>query len=138
MLSNYRYAKKVDVIPVINVSLVVVLTLMLIAPHLNNTDQQVTLPEATADEVDDTDNIEITYTLDGTIYLGEEVVALADVRPVLAAVFEHSPDAVAVIKADEKLLYGDVERLLAEVERAEAPRIAIATRNKQQAAEGNR
>jgi biopolymer transport protein TolR len=131
MITNYRYSKKVDVIPVINVSLVVVLTLMLIAPHLNNSVQQVDLPEATADEVDDTDNIEITYALDGTIYLGEEAVELGDVRPLLSAVFDLNPEAVAVIKADRSLLYGDVERLIGEVEAAEAPRIAIATRNKQ-------
>jgi biopolymer transport protein TolR len=135
-MQGYRYKTKVDVIPVINVSLVVVLTLMLIAPHLNNSEQQVKLPEATASEVDDTDNVEITYTLQGEIFIGEDAVAFEEVRPVLAMVFEHNLDAVAVIKADEALLYGDVERLLAEVEAAKAPRVAIATRNKQRSSEG--
>jgi biopolymer transport protein ExbD len=135
-MQGYRYKSKVDVIPVINVSLVVVLTLMLIAPHLNNTEQQVKLPEATASEVDDTDNVEITYTMEGEIFIGEEAVAFEEVRPVLAMVFEQNVDAVAVIKADEALLYGDVERLLAEVEAAKAPRVAIATRNKQLSGEG--
>jgi len=37
---------------------------------------------------------------------------------------------VAVVKADKSLLYGDVERLIAEVEGAKAARIAISTGKK--------
>ncbi len=129
-MQGYRYANKVDVIPVINVSLVVVLTLMLIAPHLNDSEQQVTLPEATASEVDDADNVEITCMLDGRILFGDEQITLEEIRPLLAAALEQNQAAVAVIKADEALLYGDVRRVLAAVEAASVPRVAIATRNR--------
>ena len=50
---------KVNVIPIINVSLVVVLTLMVIAPFLTGEEVDVDLPEAMASQADDTDNIEI-------------------------------------------------------------------------------
>lgn len=130
----YRYSNKVDVVPVINVSLVVVLTLMIISPFLNETEHEVALPEARAHQMDDTEKTEIIFTIDGRIFLGEEEVALEQVRPRLQPLFEGNPDAVAVVKADKELLYGDVERLIAEVEAAKAPRIAIATGKKSEEA----
>jgi len=125
-----QYESKVDVVPIINVSLVVVLTLMLISPFLNNAVEEVDLPQANASEVDDEENLEITFTIDHKILVGDEEVAFEELRPILASIFEVTPDAVAVIKADRKLLYGDVEKLIAEVEAADAPRIAIATRQR--------
>jgi biopolymer transport protein ExbD len=123
----YRYETKVDVVPVINVSLVVVLTLMIISPFLNETEHEVELPEARASQMDDTEKTEIIFTIDGEIFIGEEQFTLEEIRPALTPLFEDNPDAVAVVKADKNLLYGEVERLLAEVEAAKAPRIAIAT-----------
>lgn len=133
MHRGFSYENKIDVAPIINVSLVVVLTLMLIAPFLSNSEQGVDLPVARASEVDDTDNVEITFTLDQEIFVGEEQVRFAELRPVLTSIFTAAPDGVVVIKADRALLYGEVEKLIAEVEAAHAPQIAIATRHSDQA-----
>jgi biopolymer transport protein ExbD len=122
---------RVTVVPIINVSLVVVLTLMMIAPFLSGQYVDVKLPEARAAEVDDTDNIEITYTLDHEIYIGEDQVLLSEIPVYLGPVFEQMPHAVAVVKADRALMYGDVEQLIAAVEAAQAPRIALATKPKE-------
>lgn len=126
----YRYESKTDIVPMINVSLVVVLTLMIISPFLNDTTHDVALPEARASQMDDTDKTEIIFTLEGQIFVGEEQLALEEVRALLTPLFENNPDAVAVVKADKGLLYGDVERLIAEVEGAKAARIAISTGKK--------
>ncbi len=127
----YQMESKITVVPIINVSLVVVLTLMMIAPFLSGQDVVVELPEARAAEVDDSDNIEITYTLDHEIFIGEDQVTLSELQAYLKPVFESMPHAVAVVKADKALRYGDVELLIAEVEASQAPRIALATKQKQ-------
>lgn len=129
-MNVYRYETKVDVVPIINVSLVIVLTLMIISPFLNDTEHEVELPEAAASQMDDTEKLEIIYTLDGKIFVGEDELTMDEVQPLLRPLFENSPDAVAVVKADKQLLYGQVEELLAQVEAAKAPRIAIATGKK--------
>ena len=131
----YRYNSKVDVVPVINVSLVVVLTLMMISPFLSETPHDVALPEARAHQMDDTEKTEIVYTLDGKIYIGDQEIPFGELRADLEPLFRDNPDALAVIKADKHLLYGQVEKLIAEVEAAQAPRIAIAT-DKAPAGEG--
>ena len=135
MKNKMDFENKVDVIPVINVSLVVVLTLMIISPFLSKVEQDVDLPQARAAEVDDTDNIEITFTLDREVFIGEEPIPLRDVRAVLEPQFAISPNTIAVIKADQNLPYGEVEQLIAAVEEANAPSIALATKQKEEGAD---
>jgi len=129
--SAYQTASRTTVVPIINVSLVVVLTLMMISPFLTSEDADVDLPEAKAAEVDDTDNIEITFTLEREIWVGEDLLALEDVQHYLGQIFADSPHAIAVVKADRNLPYGEVERLIAEVEASAASRIALATKEKE-------
>ncbi len=122
---------KVNVVPIINVSLVVVLTLMVIAPFLTGEEVDVDLPEAMASQADDTDNIEIIYTSDRRIIVEETHFTLEELGPTLAPVFQAMPHAVAVVKADRNLPYGEVEALIAALESAGAPRIALATKPKE-------
>ena len=122
---------KVNVVPIINVSLVVVLTLMVIAPFLTGEEVDVDLPEAMASQADDTDNIEIIYTSDRRIIVEETLFTLEELGPTLAPVFQAMPHAVAVVKADRNLPYGEVEALIAALESAGAPRIALATKPKE-------
>jgi len=131
----YRYNTKIDVVPVINVSLVVVLTLMMISPFLSETPHDVALPEARAHQMDDTEKTEIVYTLDGKIFIGDQEVPFDELRADLEPLFRDNPDALAVVKADKHLRYGLVKELIAQVEAAKAPRIAIAT-DKMAAGEG--
>ena len=119
---------KVNVVPIINAALVVVLTLMVIAPFLTGEEVDVDLPQATASQADDSDNIEILYTSDRRIIIAETVVDLAELPAILAEMFEFLPHGVAVVKADQGLPYHEVEALIAAVDGAGAPRIALATR----------
>lgn len=134
-MNVYRYETKVDVVPVINVSLVVVLTLMIISPFLNDTEHKVDLPEARASQMDDTEKTEIIYTLEGDLFIGEDAVTLDELTERLTPLFENNPDAIAVVKADKAILYGEVEDLLSRVEAAKAPRISIATGKKDEGGE---
>ncbi len=128
--STFQTESRTTVVPIINVSLVVVLTLMMISPFLASEETDVDLPTARASEVDDADNIEITFTIDREIILGEDHLQLNDVAHYLGSIFEAAPQSVAVVKADRNLPYGEVEALIAVVEAANAPRIALATKEK--------
>lgn len=128
--STFQTESRTTVVPIINVSLVVVLTLMMIAPFLDNQEQDVDLPLARASEVDDTDNVEITFTIDREVFVGQDQIALGDVSHYLGSMFDGMPHAVAVVKADRNLPYGEVEELIAAVEASSAPRVALATKEK--------
>ncbi len=128
--SAFQTESRTTVVPIINVSLVVVLTLMMIAPFLDNQEQDVDLPLARASEVDDTDNVEITFTIDREIFVGQDQIAMGDVTHYLESMFDGMPHAIAVVKADKNLPYGEVEELIAAVEASDAPRVALATKEK--------
>jgi len=97
---------------------------------LTNDEVDVQLPQARAAEVDDTDNVEITFTLEREIFVGEDQLALTDVSHYLGLIFDGTTHAVAVIKADRNLPYGEVEELIAAVEASNAPRVALATKER--------
>ena len=128
----FKTESRTTVVPIINVSLVVVLTLMMISPFLENEEVDVQLPQARAAEVEDTDNVEITFTLEREIFVGEDQLALADVSEYLGSIFDGTTNAVAVIKADRNLPYGEVEELIAAVEASSAPKVALATKERDQ------
>lgn len=128
-MKNLEVDRNIDVAPIINVSLVIVLTLMIIAPGLDNSENPVDLPFARAQEVEDSDRMEVTCTVDGKIFLNDVEVSLSELRPLAEAVLQEMPGSIALVRADRDLLYGDVERVIAELELANAPEIAIATRS---------
>jgi len=119
--------RTVDVAPIINVSLVIVLTLMIIAPGLDNSEHPVELPFARAQEVEDSDRMEVTCTIDGKFFFDDVEVTFEELRPMAEATLLELPGAIALVRADRDLLYGEVERVIAELELAQAPQIAIAT-----------
>ncbi len=127
---TFQTQTRTTVVPIINVSLVVVLTLMVISPFLDNQEVDVDLPQARAAEVDDTDNVEITFTLEREIFVGEDQLTLEDIPHYLGSIFDGTTNAVAVIKADRNLPYGEVEQLIAAVEASNAPRVALATKER--------
>ena len=126
--STFKTESRTTVVPIINVSLVVVITLMMMGPFLAKEDVDVDLPMAQADEVGESEKIEITFTLEREIIVGEDHLQLGDVTHYLGSLFEVAPQSIALVKADQGLPYGEVEALIAQVEAANPPRIALATK----------
>ena len=120
----------IDVVPVINVSLVIVLTLMIISPFLGESKVKVQLPQAETSEVKDQEKVEITYSVGGDLAVGEKKVTWAQLPLVLKERFQTSPGQMAVIKADERVKYEKVEKIIAIARECGAERIAIATEQK--------
>ncbi len=126
--STFKTESRTTVVPIINVSLVVVITLMMMGPFLANEEVDVDLPMARANEVGESEKIEITFTIDREIIVGEDHLHLDEVTHYLGSLFDVAPQSMALIKADQGLPYGEVEALIAQVEAAEPPRIALATK----------
>lgn len=127
MKSRLEFSTKTDVVPVINVSLVVVLTLMIIAPSINQADTDINLPEARATQSEEENKVEITCTLDGAVYVADLQVASEEIAPMLSEILRDNPEAITVVRADRDLAYGFVEKILAEVEKAKPSEISLAT-----------
>jgi len=121
---------RVNVTPLIDVALVLVIILLVTAPMLPASDVPVNLPVAATREAEDERNISITLGSDGRLAIDDDVVEPSQLRIRLAAKLAEPGNAsvLVVIRADSGVAYARVRALLGEARLAGARRLAIATR----------
>jgi biopolymer transport protein ExbD len=123
---------KINVVPLIDVSLVLVIILIVTAPLISQADLPVDLPAAHTREAEDERNVSVTLAANGEVALDDKVIAPAQLRMVLAARLAEpgNGDVLVVVRADSGLPYSAVAKALADARAAGAKRLAIATRQK--------
>lgn len=120
----------VNIIPVIDVTLVLLVILLLMSPVLNLPGLQVNLPEAMTKETKD-QNITVSLTPDGEVAIDQDIIAWKDLGYKLRSKLAERDDSVVIIRADKTLSYGHVESLIRQVNRyAGNHAIAIATKQR--------
>jgi biopolymer transport protein TolR len=123
---------RVNVTPIIDVALVLVIILLVTAPMLSVADLPVDLPAAHTREAEDERNVSITLSTGGYVAVDEEVLDRSRLRARLAERL-HQPgneNVLVVVRADSGAPYAAVRELLADARAAGAKRLAIATRQK--------
>ena len=123
---------KVNVTPIIDVALVLVIILLVTAPMMTVADLPVDLPSAHTRDAEDERNVSITLGTKGEVAIDRDVIATDQLRMVLSAKLAEpgNQDVLVVVRADGGATHADVRHLLAEARAAGATRIAIATRQK--------
>ena len=118
---------EIDLMPAVNLALIVLLILLLISPFLGQSRIKVDLPRASTSEVGEEQKITITLSRDGQISVDEKLIPLEKLKPFLSQRFKIDPYNLMVIKADKNISYGQVETVLEIAKESGAGRIAIAT-----------
>lgn len=123
---------KVNVTPIIDVALVLVIILLVTAPLLSVADLPVDLPQAHTREAEDERNVSITLSSTGRLAVDDKIVSSEDLDKYLRAKLSQpgNQDVLVVVRADSNAPYLDVKRLLAQAKADGATRIAIATRQR--------
>ena len=123
---------KVNVTPIIDVALVLVIILLVTAPMISQVDMRIDLPEARTRNAEDQRNVSITLGLDGTLALDQQNLKPGGLQPALRRRLAQ-PDGenvLVVVRADAGVPYDKVDRILEEARHAGATRLALATRQK--------
>ena len=126
---------KVNVTPIIDVALVLVIILLVTAPLMSVADLPVNLPQAATREAEDERNVSITLGSDGRLAVDERAVRIEELRAAVAARLAEggNPEVLVVVRADSDASYDQVQELLTAAREAGAKRLAIATRQKAEA-----
>ncbi len=126
---------KVNVTPIIDVALVLVIILLVTAPMMSVADLPVDLPAAHTRDSEDERNVSVTRSATGELAVDEHRVTEAGLTTALRERLTRPGDenVLVVLRADSSLPYADVDRLLSQVKAAGAKRIAVATRQKTEA-----
>jgi len=123
---------KVNVVPIIDVSLVLVIILLVTAPLLSVADLPVQLPQAKTKEAEDQRNVSITLSSSGRLAIDDKIVAASELGPMLREKLAErgNSNVLVVVRADTEAPYEAVRQILNEAKNAGAARIAIATRQR--------
>ena len=126
---------KINVTPIIDVALVLVIILLVTAPLLSVADLPVDLPQARTREAEDERNVSITLASTGALAVDDRPVARDTFRAALAARLAQpgNEDVLVVVRADSGAPYSAVRGLLEDARVAGAKRLAIATRQRVEA-----
>src|SRR5690242_12057614 len=123
----------VNIIPVIDVSLVLLIILLATSPILNLPGFEVKLPKAVTAESKER-NISISLSLKGDLAVNEATVNWNTLAPAIQKELADKKDFLVIIRADQGVAYGQVEQVMEQAKKAGAQRIAIATQQEQEKA----
>ena len=123
---------RINVTPIIDVALVLVIILLVTAPMLSVADLPVDLPQAHTREAEDERNVSITRAADGSLAVDETRVSRETLRAALGARLARAgnDNVLVVVRADSGTPYVEVRRLLEDARAAGAKRLAVATRQR--------
>ena len=117
---------EINIIPFVDVVLVLLLIFMLTAPMMYR-GIDVNLPKASAKPTAVEERLVLTVTKDKTLYLNEKPVPAASLDAQLAAAFRDRKDKTLCLKADAGLPYGTVVETMDRVRRAGIERLGMVT-----------
>jgi biopolymer transport protein TolR len=102
-----RYLSEINVVPLVDVVLVLLIIFMITAPLLYR-GIDIQLPPSATNTIEPTERLVVTVEKDGAIYLNKERVPEANLRPALAAARDRNPSLSVYLRADQGVPYGIV------------------------------
>jgi biopolymer transport protein TolR len=137
LASKHRKRRKlkseINVVPYIDVMLVLLIIFMVTAPMLN-LGVDIDLPETSAKAVAiDSEPIVVGIARDGTIYLTlgdakREVIDMESLGNKVAAVVRQDPKVPVLVGGDASIDYGKVMEVMVLLQNAGVPRVSLMTR----------
>ena len=128
-----RMLAEINVVPYIDVMLVLLVIFMVTAPMLMQ-GVEVELPKADAAPVEDQDAEPLIVSIDGQgqlfLNLGgneKQALELATVRQRVAAVLRRTPDKPVLVWGDQRVAYGEVVVVMTALQEAGAPSVGLVT-----------
>ncbi|HKW15618.1 MAG TPA: biopolymer transporter ExbD [Candidatus Krumholzibacteria bacterium] len=118
---------KVNVTPIIDVALVLVIILMITAPMIAVSNVDVKLPEAHTHNLEGHDRVNVTLGAKGELAVDDTDINLPALRTTIASHLEGHKNAIVVIRADKSVAYSAVRQIVEAARAAGAARIAVGT-----------
>jgi biopolymer transport protein ExbD len=117
----------VNIVPVIDLCLVLLVILLIISPLLDKPPVEVTLPKARTVEQKE-NNIAVTVAPDGRVAVNSDRVERGNLKGFVKALLkEQGADTLVILRSDENDTYANLTELIREIKDAGATNIAIGT-----------
>ena len=123
-----RFLAEINVIPLVDVVLVLLVIFMVTAPIIQQ-GVQVNLPQAKTSAIPGTEEfLVVTVAKNGNIYLNDNSMSLKELGEKLRAIKKLQADKQVYLRADQDVRYGAVMKAIAEIKQAGIERLGMVTR----------
>jgi len=133
--NKHRPMAEINVVPYIDVMLVLLIIFMVTAPMLMQ-GVKVDLPEASAAPVEnqDAEPLIISIKASGELFLnlgsGEDIsLSLATIKQRVSVIMRRNPQKPVLVWGDKAVAYGEVVTLMTALQQAGAPSVGLVTEN---------
>jgi biopolymer transport protein TolR len=118
----------INVTPLVDVCLVLLIIFMVVTPMLQK-GVDVTLPETVNPGKMPENQKQLTVAIkqDGAVFVGQNWVPEENLKNTFAEVHEANPDKDVVVKADRRLKYKEVRKLMQQINEAGFSRVGLVT-----------
>lgn len=124
---NDEVLAEINITPLVDVMLVLVVALIVTAPLLNNS-IKVNLPKTVATQPSTPQKpVSISVDAQGVVYLDRTPIELSDLGPRLRGLHAGAPDTTVHLSSDESVNYGSVAKVMALIERSGITKVAVLT-----------
>ena len=123
----------INVTPLVDVCLVLLIIFMVVTPLLQ-AGRPVQLPETTQPEKmpESAKQLSVAIEQDGNVFIGDKWVPQDQLLATFQDIQERTPDKQVVIKADRRLKYAEVRKLMKMINQAGFPGVGLETHKKGQ------
>ena len=117
---------EINVTPLVDVMLVLLVIFMITAPMMQQ-GVDVNLPKAKGAALPSKERVVVTVKKDGTIFINKAAVKQADLQKKLAIILDGRTDREVFLKADHRVSYGKVAKVMGEIKEAGVERLGMVT-----------
>ena len=122
---RYRPLSEINVTPLVDVMLVLLIVFMVAAP-LMTSGVNVDLPKAGANPVSqDSEPLTVTINAEGKIYLQDTELPLTDLAPKLTAIADNKLDRRIFVRGDKALSYGRIMEVMSTITQGGFTKVAL-------------
>ncbi len=123
-----KLMSEINVVPYIDVMLVLLVIFMITAPLLSQ-GVKVDLPQAAAQPVESQDQETLVVTVDreGKYFLDDRRISSEELRRKVAAILRLRPKTPVLIRGDRQANYGEVVKAMTLLQAAGAPSVGLLT-----------
>lgn len=125
-----RFLAEINIIPLVDVVLVLLLIFMVTAPMLHR-GIDITLPSSSSNTITPDERLIISIEPDEAIFIGKDRVTIFSLRKRLHEAKATNPMVSVYLRADNKISYGRIVQVMDEVKRAGIERLGMVTSPKE-------
>ena len=123
---NRRFLSEINVIPLVDVVLVLLVIFMVTAPMLHR-GMDINLPTSSSNNMKSEERLVVSVQKDQKLLLGNDAIGLVDLRAKLKDAKAKNPLVSVYLRADRSVPYGTVIQVMDEIKGADIERMGMVT-----------